>query len=137
MFVRDTDSRIHDRDIACIEDFINSDKLLHIIRDHCWHNTFILGGLWGIRKIALTESMNNIIQRWLANQIDFSKGVDQHFLAQTIYPSLRSNVMIHDRYNFYKDESISSFRIEIKNRLFCGQVHKYDSNGIEYTKYNP
>ena len=31
MFVRDADSRIHDRDIACIEDFINSDKLLHII----------------------------------------------------------------------------------------------------------
>ena len=91
----------------------------------------------GIRKEGLTESMNYIIQRWLSNQTDFSKGIDQYFLQQTIYPLLRSNAMIHARSNFYEGELITPFRIEIKNRLFCGQVHRYDSDGIEYTEFDP
>jgi hypothetical protein len=138
MFVRDADSRIHDRDYSCIEDFLNSDKILHIIRDHRFHTTAILGGLWGIKKIGLNEKITTIIQKWISKCNQFNKGIDQHFLAKTIYPSLRSRAMIHDRFNLYESiNELTPFRVEIIDKLFCGQVHKYDSNGIEYTECNP
>jgi hypothetical protein len=138
MFVRDADSRIHDRDVACIEDFINSNKLLHIIRDHKYHNTKILGGLWGIRKEGLKEPITNIIQQWIQHKKNFHKGIDQEFLAEKIYPILKSNSLIHDRYRLYEPSNLlSPFRVEIKNKLFCGQVHRYDLDGNEYTEFDP
>lgn len=138
MIVRDADSRIHDRDHSCIEDFLNSDKVLHIIRDHIHHNTKILGGLWGIKKNALNEEITTIIQKWISMYNQFYKGIDQRFLAHTIYPLLRSKALIHDRYRFYEPiDELTPFRVEIKDRLFCGQVHRYDSNGIEYTEFDP
>lgn len=136
MFVRDADSRPHARDIACIEDFLESDKGLHIIRDHYWHSTPLLGGLWGIRKSALSEKMATMIGRWLEGKTDFPKQIDQMFLADTIYPLLKTNAMVHDRFAYYETGSaLTPFRVEIKDRLFCGQVHRYDSSGNEYTEF--
>ena len=61
MFSRDADSRVHERDAGCIEDFIASHKMLHIIRDHHYHSMEIMGGLFGIRKGALKHKIENII----------------------------------------------------------------------------
>jgi len=136
MFVRDADSRVHERDIACIEDFIKSDKSLHIIRDHHYHRTQILGGLWGICKSVLSEPMKITIQNWLKDKVIDDRGTDQIFLHETIYQLFKNDAMIHDRYKFYEPRSmLTPFRVEIKNGLFCGQVHNYDSNGKEYTEF--
>ena len=50
MIVRDADSRIHQRDIWCINDFIKSDFICHTIRDHAGHHRPIMGGLWGLKR---------------------------------------------------------------------------------------
>lgn len=136
MFVRDADSRVHERDIACIEDFIKSDKSLHIIRDHHYHRTQILGGLWGICKSVLSEPIKITIQNWLKNKVIDNRGTDQIFLHETIYKLFKNDAMIHDRYKFYEPHNmLTPFRVEIKNGLFCGQVHNYDSSGKEYTEF--
>lgn len=138
MFVRDADIRVHERDIACIEDFIKSDKSLHIIRDHKFHRTEILGGLWGICKSVLSEPISITIENWLKNKVIDNRGTDQTFLRETIYQLFKNDAMIHDRYKFYESPNLlTPFRVEIKNRLFCGQVHDYDSNGKEYTEFTP
>jgi len=138
MFVRDADSRTHQRDLACIEDFIKSDKLLHIIRDHKWHTVPILGGLWGIRKTALSEPLSTTIERWIGSKKDFPKGIDQKFLREVIYPSLRPSALIHDRVGYYEPQAdLTPFRVAIKDALFCGQVHNYDSEGKEYVEFDP
>ena len=86
MFVRDADSRIHERDAACIEDFINdTSKLFHIIRDHYYHSDKVMGGMWGIRKAALLEPMSTSIGKWKGRYNSKMYGADQNFLAHTLY----------------------------------------------------
>ena len=44
---------------------------------------------------------------------------------------------ILDRIRFFEPKSeLTPFRVEINNNLFCGQVHKYDSDNKEYTEYD-
>jgi hypothetical protein len=130
MLVRDADSRIHDRDAACIEDFLISNKQLQIIRDHPYHGTPILGGLWGIRKEAISSPMTTMIDKWISDKTDFPKGTDQAFLAEIIYPLLISNSIIHDRIGFFEPrESHTPFRVPIVDLLFCGQVHYFNETG--------
>ena len=139
MFVRDADSRPHDRDIACIEDFLQSKKSLHIIRDHLYHGPIAIpGGLWGIRKSGLREPMRVTLAKWLRSTTRLvKKGDDQTFLRDRIYPLLKSNAMIHDRIRRLKGEIYTPFRVDIQGRLFCGQVHRYDASGVEYTEFDP
>jgi len=146
MFVRDADSRPHARDLACMEDFIQSDKLLHIIRDHYWHRIIhIPGGLWGIRKIALNERMSVKIDRWLKSKRTLIptnsqtvKNDDQLFLKKAIYPVLKSRAMIHDRSGSLDPATaLTPFRVDIADRMFCGQVYRFDASGCEFPEFDP
>jgi len=50
MISRDTDSRLNPREAAAVEEWLESDKDLHNMRDHehhCCHE--IYGGMWGIK----------------------------------------------------------------------------------------
>jgi hypothetical protein len=137
MFVRDADSRIHERDAACIEDFINDpSKLFHIIRDHRYHSDKVMGGTWGIRKTALLEPMAITIETWKARNNSKSYGMDQRFLSHTLYGRLLSVAMIHDRINRHESiEKHTPFRVAIVNHLFIGQTHDYDTDGNEKLIY--
>jgi len=140
MFVRDADSRPHERDLSCMEDFIKSDKQLHIVRDHDAHRAPILGGLWGMRKSGLHVSMTELIDEWFKNNSGSlkKKKIDQYFLAEIFYPRLKSNAVIHDRFKRHEDPQLQSpFRVPIKKRLFCGQVHLFDESGNEYLEFRP
>lgn len=137
MFSRDADSRIHDRDAACIEDFLASDKLLHIIRDHKYHRSLISAGMWGIRKKALTQPMQALIDQWRSTRrADSGYMCDQRFLDHAIYPVLVKDAMIHDERRFYKEPAYQPFRVPIRDRLFVGQVHLFNEAGEEYTEFD-
>ena len=43
LFVRDLDSEISEREMAAVEEFLESDKDFHVMRDHPQHGTVILG----------------------------------------------------------------------------------------------
>lgn len=137
MFVRDADSRIHERDAACIEDFIAAtDKQLHIIRDHYHHKDRIMGGAWGIRRGALPASMSYLISKWRERHSTVHYIADQEFLRSFIYPLLSKKALIQDRYGYYKhEETLTPFRVPIINNLFIGQVHLFDTSGNEYTQF--
>ena len=136
MFSRDADSRIHDRDAACIEDFLASDKLLHIIRDHRCHSVLILAGMFGLRKRGFTKPLQPIIQHWLSvNGNPTQYGCDQIFLAHVIYPAFISRAMIHDantRFKFREPFEYTPFRVPICDKLFVGQVHDFNEAGEEF-----
>jgi hypothetical protein len=128
MFVRDTDSRIHDRDISCIGDFLSSNKTLHIIRDHKCHQNRIMGGMWGLRKMRNKPSMKTLIDQWkLRNKRITSYGCDQIFLSMTIYNMCINSRLVHDRFALYIEESTDRvpFSVPIENNLFVGQVFIY------------
>jgi hypothetical protein len=126
MFVRDADSRVYDRDAACIEDFLASDKALHIIRDHKEHLTPVLGGTWGLRRKFLLSPMSELIKKWRTENNHIGKGNDQFFLTKYIYSLYKDNALIHDRYSFYEPQSaLTPFRVDITSNHFVGQAYTF------------
>jgi hypothetical protein len=94
MVSRDTDSRLSEREKAAVDEWLNSDKDFHIMRDHPYHATAILGGMWGARNGIVKD-----IKRWIN---DYNKGdfwqVDQNFLKEVVYPKIQDDVMVHDEF---------------------------------------
>jgi hypothetical protein len=128
MISRDCDSRLSYREKCAVDEWINSDKGFHIMRDHPWHGTEILGGMWGVKKGVLPE-MRKLID-------EFVKGefwqVDQNFLARIIYPMVKNNSIIHDEYHNI-DLDKKPFPTERINKEFVGDV--FDQNNIRHPQY--
>ena len=96
---RDTDSSLHIRDKAAVDEWIASDKGIHIMRDMCQHGWHICGGLWGVKKGALPNLKHMIRDAEILKKKEFNKhGVDQIFLQHTVYPLVRDKALIHDEW---------------------------------------
>jgi hypothetical protein len=98
---RDTDSRITVREKMAVDEWINSGKSLHVMRDHPAHGIpfgsdrlGILGGMWGIKSksVPLTE----MIERFTKNK-NLVYGSDQTFL-KTIYSIFEDDRVTHDEF---------------------------------------
>lgn len=98
---RDADSRINDREMELVNEWINSDKCFHIIRDHEGHRIEILGGTWGVKikefnKIAKINKINEYIQEYYKYYPkDQERQPDQLFLREIIYPFIKNNNLTH------------------------------------------
>ena len=109
---RDTDSRLGIREKAAVDEWLSSGKKLHIMRDHPHHGTFILGGMWGIRR-GLFSSIKDLISKW--KQEDRWQ-TDQEFLRYIIYPIARKKeeIYVHDEFFNFGEEN-HKFPIEREN----------------------
>lgn len=89
---RDTDSRLGMREKYAVDEWLASDKDFHIMRDHPYHTTEILGGMWGARNGIVKD-----IDQWIS---EYEKGdfyqVDQNFLREIVYPKIKDNCIVHD-----------------------------------------
>jgi hypothetical protein len=133
MISRDTDTRIYLREKLAVDEWINSDKIFHIMRDHPHHNFKILGGMFGTRKIKEIESWTDLINNFKTN-INIIKGYDQDFLADYIYPKIKDNSIIHASFNNYENHS-KNFPIEYNDEYnFIGEYVYYD-NTRSYEHY--
>jgi hypothetical protein len=112
MLSRDTDSRLNARERAAVDDWLSSGRSFHVMRDHPWHNTPILGGMWGVRRGAL-DDIENLHQAW--DKAD-RWGPDQEFLAAVVAPRARSSWREHDPY-FAR----TPFPTRRRRREFVGQ----------------
>ena len=130
VFVRDADSRVHERDAACIDDFLGLRKDLHIIRDHPLHTRRIMGGMFGVRRGAV--SVKDLLHAWTRQRTAY--GADQDFLSERLYSALKGSAVIHDRCHTFSDETVTPFRHPIEGPLFVGQVHVF-KDGQEHTKF--
>jgi len=102
VFLRDCDSVVSYREKMMMIEFLNSNKKLHIIRDHPNHKEHIMAGLFGFNCSGISnieEIINN------SNLKDLNKyNVDQFFLSKFIYPKYKNNMLIHDSFNHYYRE---------------------------------
>lgn len=112
MISRDTDSRLSIRDKAAVDEWLNSDKDFHILRDCCQHGWPICGGAWGCRNGVITEMMD-LIQEYPRKEIDNNHGIDQKFLRSEIYPRIIDKAYVHDDWfgNMYRNEIKHPFPI--------------------------
>ena len=128
MLSRDTDSRLSNREKLAVDEWLESDKDFHIMRDHPYHNTEILGGMWGMRN-GILKNIKELIE-------NYTKGafwqVDQNFLKEKIYPLVVNNNFTHDSYFNYNDNS-KPFPSERINKEFVGDV--FDENENRHPDY--
>lgn len=117
---RDTDSRLSLREKAAVDEWLNSDKDFHIMRDHPYHATEILGGMWGCRN-GIIKGISQWINDYEKND---SYQVDQSFLKKVIYPIVKTRSIVHDE--FFGG---GQFPIPRHGRYdFVGQVYDENNN---------
>lgn len=141
MMSRDTDTRFTHREKLAVDEWLNSDALFHIMRDHPHHIFSILGGMFGTRKlpeiISWKQEMEKVSQTG-------THQYDQTFLKDTIYDIVKEKAMIHA--NFHRIESnCRYFPTEYDPTFrFVGEYVNYDNTRIpdhiyslkdEYYKY--
>jgi hypothetical protein len=98
---RDTDSRISDREKLAVDEWLKSDKLFHIMRDHPHHTFYILAGMFGSRKIPSMPCWKEKISNCKQTK---DKGYDQDFLQNYIYPIIKNDAFVHA--SFYKKRDL-------------------------------
>jgi len=123
MIVRDCDSRLTLREKAAVDEWMESDAGFHIMRDHPYHGTQILGGMWGIKQGCLPEfgqlmSVWNAEDRWQT---------DQDFLKAEVYPRVVHNSMVHDEF-FSIEPHRRNFPTPRAGCDFVGQVFEADGS---------
>jgi hypothetical protein len=101
VIVRDADSIVTYREKMMVDEFLNSKKKLHIIRDHPNHKEHILAGMvaFNCAGIEMGELINNC--HFKSND---NYNTDQIFLAQQVYPLFKKEMLIHDNFNNYYRE---------------------------------
>ena len=129
IFSRDADSRINERDMWCIQRFLNSRYLIHVIRDHRGHFVPIMAGLCGFKKALFNNyniRFNDIIQQTFNENVPYN--YEQFILKITFFDNFRQHILVHSTKNIYNDINYESIPLEVNKETFCGQVIDYDEN---------
>lgn len=99
--IRDVDSRPSQREVNAVNAWIQSGQGVHIMRDHPWHCSLIMGGLWGATRGVLQE-VESKIKAFRRSRHPYTReatyGADQEFLVQHLWPKARGNSLIHDSF---------------------------------------
>jgi hypothetical protein len=125
---RDGDSRLSTREKMAVDEWIESGKTIHVMRDHPAHQIpygnsglGILGGMWGIK--GNTIPMKDSIENFSKNKT-MGYGIDQTFL-KTIYNVFENDRCTHD--DFFEKKP---FPIQRKNGRFIGERMDVNDNPV-------
>lgn len=127
---RDCDSRFSDREVCAVNEWIESDKPFHIIRDHPGgHGWVINGGMWGC-KGGFIENIDQSIKVFLhTSSHAHEQAADQKFLEQCIYPVVKDYALVHDEYFNYDENAIPIKRDrKLDNFSFIGEPFDENDN---------
>lgn len=123
---RDADSRVSDREKLAVEEWINSGKKIHIMRDHPHHNFTILGGMWGIRLEDGIDIKKSIYDYFVnKNKGLFDRMSDMDFLRDEIYAKYINDSFVHDSFYNINDHS-KPFPTPLDNYRFVGEIFEAD-----------
>jgi len=123
MMSRDTDTRFLLREKLAVEQWLSSNNIFHIMRDHPHHKFCILGGMFGTKKIKELPNWSYIMNNF--NQTG-NRDYDQTFLRDYIYPLIKNNSTIHATFNKMEPHA-KNFPINYCNNLrFVGEYVYYD-----------
>ena len=100
--LRDADSLLSEREAAAVQAWIDSPFLFHHMRDYHSHTELILAGLWG-GCTGVLPNMERAMQTYSREKAKASgRFIDQHFLRENVWPTLRLSVLSHDeRFGFH------------------------------------
>lgn len=123
MVSRDTDCRLSAREKAAVDEWIDSHRGFHIMRDHPHHGFPVLGGMWGAKRGAV-PAMREKIDNWEQKDV---YGTDYEFFANAVLPTLENeDVMVHDE--FFEKRKFPTPR---KGLEFVGEVFDESENNVK------
>jgi hypothetical protein len=126
VIIRDLDDRLSERHRFVVDEWLNSDKDIHIIRDHPNHVYPIMAGLWGCRK-GILKGLSVLIKSW-ENKDYYT--TDQNFLSQVLYKYIIQKSMIHD--DFHKNLGIEiDVKMKRKDYEFLGDTFDENDKRVE------
>ena len=138
MISRDTDCRLNDREKEAVDEWLESDKGFHIMRDHPYHAFPVLGGMWGAKRGCLSN-MKELIEGW--SQQD-AYGTDYEFFANAIMPIIQGDVFVHDEFFNKKNFNTTHPLVNLQggeprgfpkarqNLEFVGEVYDHEDNTV-------
>ncbi|KAJ3029306.1 UNVERIFIED_CONTAM: hypothetical protein HDU68_012543 [Siphonaria sp. JEL0065] len=96
--IRDLDSGFQWREKRAVDEWIDKDAEMHIMRDgSCHYHYPIMGGMWGAKggftKRYLNKSMSDIMHTY---NINATYNEDQNMLRDVIWPVFKDKVVAHD-----------------------------------------
>jgi hypothetical protein len=125
---RDCDSRLSKREYMAVQEWIESKKSLHVMRDHPAHGIpygnnqlGILGGMWGIKSKQIP--LTNMVMKFNKDRV-LQYGSDQTFL-KLIYDVYQNDRYTHDEF-FEK----KPFPIKRENGRFVGERIDINENPV-------
>lgn len=123
---RDTDSRVSLREKHAVDEWLASDKLFHVMRDHPYHQFPILGGMWGVKKSPKFD-LKVMLESFITSKASNNYGTDYNFLGSVLYPLIKDNdCLVHDP--FFDKKSFPKPRNDFE---FVGQVFDENENIIK------
>jgi hypothetical protein len=93
--LRDADALLSEREYAAVQEWVESPYYFHVIRDYFTHTELILAGLWGGCTGILHNAVESM-QQFVAKNTDSGRFIDQHYLREHVWPTLRKSVLTHD-----------------------------------------
>jgi tetratricopeptide (TPR) repeat protein len=103
--VRDVDSIVSEREANAVAQWINSGASFHVMRDWWTHTDLILAGMWG-GTAGVLPPIWPLLMSYQDRAME-TANVDQWFLRDAIWPLIRSDVLVHDR--FFKMDGAQSW----------------------------
>ena len=92
--VRDCDAVINTQERAAVDEWLESGKYFHLMRDYFCHTEVVLAGMWGGVGNVL-PSMTDLFDQFKITKL-VTNAIDQWFLREQVWPIIRQNCLIHD-----------------------------------------
>jgi hypothetical protein len=128
--VRDADSRITDREVSAVEDWLKKDKTLHLMRDHPHHNYPVMGGMWGFRNDRSRWRITDRLNYWISNQRKtFAKMDDMDFISH-IYSDYQEDCVVHD--DWMRCKNSVPFPTARADKRFVGEIYLADESTTDH-----
>jgi hypothetical protein len=127
---RDCDSRLSERDKVAVDEWINSGKSFHILREHpIGHGWPINAGMWGAKGNSILNIKDSIDSYLFKNPMFYDKSIDQMYLRDVVYQIAIKDLFLHDEYYNYEGFGTNIKRDRaLDNFAFIGE--SIDENDI-------
>ncbi len=94
--IRDADSVINIRERVAVDEWLQTDRHFHLMRDYFSHTELILAGMWG-GVTGVLPSPDELL-RDFSTTTGPTSNYDQIFLRTMVWPTVKQSVLIHDRH---------------------------------------
>lgn len=132
---RDIDSRISERDETAVNQWIESGKKFHIIREHpIGHGWVMNAGMWGCMPDKTIEFNSKFTEYLKSYNPPYLRELDQLFLKDVIYPIAKNDVYVNDEFYNYEGVGVKINRSrKLDNFAFIGEP--FDENEEFFQHY--